>query len=489
MKLLLLNPNFNYSSVVIPSLGLGFLATYIKKHTNWDVEVCEPVLQGLSEKEILDKVSGVNILGMACYTESRFFCFEFAQKTKRINPDCKIIIGGPHVDTLDIEILRHYPYIDMVVRSEGEETLLEIIKGLPLEEIKGLTFRLDGKIIRNPDRQLIQNIDNLEFDYEFYQPWIRNWKDNEVDDDLKELRHLPIITSRGCYFNCPFCSAPHHWQRRLRAVSPQRRALWLKELVERYNIGYFRFYDSLFINNQDDIIKFCEILEEMNLKINFRIDIRAGTPPYLLERLRKVGCKVVGFGIESGADNVLININKGITNNLVRKTIKDCKKLGFWLIGFFMVSLPSEKLKDIKKTLSLFRYFDFLNIQFFKVYPNTPFYYQLCQEGKINDEIWFNREYGYNDVSGNQLFFCSDLFSDAHFSYKEISLIISYANELINFRVNAYKLSEVIPKIIRFIFIKIIFSSEIILRLYSRLDTKKPIKKIKIFLKHFNICR
>jgi hypothetical protein len=227
----------------------------------------------------------------------------------------------------------------------------------------------------------------------------------------------------------------------------------------------------------------------MNLKINFRIDIRAGTPPYLLERLRKVGCKVVGFGIESGADNVLININKGITNNLVRKTIKDCKKLGFWLIGFFMVSLPSEKLKDIKKTLSLFRYFDFLNIQFFKVYPNTPFYYQLCQEGKINDEIWFNREYGYNDVSGNQLFFCSDLFSDAHFSYKEISLIISYANELINFRVNAYKLSEVIPKIIRFIFIKIIFSSEIILRLYSRLDTKKPIKKIKIFLKHFNICR
>ncbi|MCM8791839.1 MAG: B12-binding domain-containing radical SAM protein [Candidatus Omnitrophica bacterium] len=491
MKLLLVNPNFNKSSVVVPSLGLGFLATYIKKYTDWMVEVCEPVLQGISMKETLDKVKSADILGLVCYTESRFFCFDFAKRTKKLNPACKIIVGGPHVDILDIKILEHYSFIDIVARSEAEETLLEIIQNKPLEEIQGITFRKNNQIFRNSLRPLIHNLDKLEFDYDLYQPWINNWKDNEVDESLKELKHLPIITSRGCPFSCFFCSAPSHWQFKLRTVSPKRRAQWLKDLTIKYNIGYFRFYDSLFINNEKDIMEFCDILEDMNLKINFRIDIRVGTPRHILQRLKSIGCRIVGFGIESNSDKILIKINKGIDTKTIRETIDDCKKLGLWLIGFFMFSLPGEKLKDIRKTLSIFKYFDVLNIQIFKIHPNTFIYHQLCMDKKIDDEVWFNNNYGYNSEAGNHFFFCRDLFKEAIFSHKEIALIISYAYELRNFQGSFYKISflKQVPLFIRFIFIKMVLNSVFILKLYNRMLDTLWIKKTKALLRYFKICR
>lgn len=189
MKLLLVNPYFK-SFVVIPSLGLGFIATYIKNHSNCEVEVIEPILQDCNETEVLERVRGADILGLVCYTESRFFCFDFAKKAKEINPDCKIVVGGPHVNTLEEQILNSCPYIDLVAISEGEETMLEVVQGEPLEEIEGIAFRKDGRVVRNPNREMIGDLDSLDFDYSLYLPWIESWK----------TMRFPSISKRGGTF-------------------------------------------------------------------------------------------------------------------------------------------------------------------------------------------------------------------------------------------------------------------------------------------------
>ncbi|MDI6856332.1 MAG: radical SAM protein [Candidatus Thermoplasmatota archaeon] len=100
-----------------------------------------------------------------------------------------------------------------------------------------------------------------------------------------------------------------------------------------YNVGYFRFYDALFLGgNPRRILKFCDLLEKSKLDVSFRIDLRIGTTRNVLEKLRKVGCDVVGMGIESGSDKVLKRINKGITRELIDKSIKICRELGFWMM-------------------------------------------------------------------------------------------------------------------------------------------------------------
>lgn len=92
MKLLLVNPNFK-GVVIAPSLGLGFIGTYVRENSNCEVEIVEPILQGLTEAQVLDKVKESDVVGLTCYTESRFQVFDFASKAKRVNSDCKLLVG------------------------------------------------------------------------------------------------------------------------------------------------------------------------------------------------------------------------------------------------------------------------------------------------------------------------------------------------------------------------------------------------------------
>lgn len=417
MKLLLVNPFFK-GVIWAPTMGLGFIGTYIKKNSDWDVEVIEPYFENLTKEQVLLKAKKADIVGLTCYTESRFQCFDFAESVRQINPDCKIIIGGPHVNTLDKQILQHYNFVDGVVRMEGEETMLDIVKDKPFEKIKGLTWRSKNKIIKNPDRPLIKDISNLEYDYSLIYNQIKNWKDLEIPYELQKKNHIPIITSRGCLFNCAFCAAHPQWGCIWRGKTPDKMVDEMEFLVNKYKIGYFRFYDALFIGDLKKINEFCDILEKRRLDVSFRIDIRVGTPRNVLERLKKVGCDVVGFGVESGSDKILKRINKRITRSMILKTIKDCNDLGYWSIGFFMVSLPDETMEDIKLSFDLFKYFDAYNYQFLKLHPNTAIYNELKRKGEIDDEIWFDKS------CGIEIFYCKDNFPSARFSKKQVDLIL-----------------------------------------------------------------
>lgn len=426
MKFLLVNPYFK-GVVTVPSLGLGFMGTYMRNHSDCQIEIIEPKLQGLTEAQVLDKARASDIVGLMCYTESRFQVFNFAEKVKQANPNCKLIVGGPHVNTLDELILKHYSFIDVVVRGEGEETVLDILKDKPFKEISGITWRNNGKIVRNPDRPMIKNIDNLFYDYSLVSSQVSGWKDAEIPCKLREFNSLPIITSRGCPFRCSFCAAHKQWGNIWRGLSPEELVSRIEYLVKQYGVKYFRFYDALFSASDERILNFCDLLERNGLNISFRIDIRVGTRKDILERLREVGCEVVGFGIESGSDRILKRVNKGITRKQIEETITLCKELDYWVIGFFMVSLPDETMEDIKRTFELLKFFDVVNVQFFKIHPNTSFYDELKQKGEIEDEVWFDPNYGFNTEYGNEVFYSKEMFPSANFYRDEIDPLIGYA--------------------------------------------------------------
>lgn len=275
---------------------------------------------------------------------------------------------------------------------------------------------------------MVRNIDSLYYDYSLVIPHVDGWKDLEIPHELQKLNALPIIASRGCPFRCAFCAAHEQWGKIYRGLSPEELVKRLKELVSQYNIGYFRFYDALFTGNDKKVLEFCDLLDKAKLNISFRIDIRVGTSRKVLERLRRVGCDVVGFGVESGSDKILKRINKGISREKVEETIKVCKELGYWILGFFMVSLPDETMEDFKKTLKLLKFFDRINLQFFKIHPNTSFYNELKQKGEIDDEIWFDPNYGVDTIYGNEIYYCKDVFPSAPFYRNEVEALLYRAN-------------------------------------------------------------
>jgi anaerobic magnesium-protoporphyrin IX monomethyl ester cyclase len=426
-KLLLVNPRFK-GSIPIPSFGLGFIATHVKKNSDWDVEVIEQSMQDISDADLLEKVKDTNILGLVCYTESRLEVFDFAKKAKALNPECTIIVGGAHVQTLDVKVLEHYKFIDLIAKGEGETTVLELVKGLPLDKIPGITWRNGDTIVQNPQRTFIDDVDTLDYDYELIMHQIEGWKDVEVPAEILKLKALPVIASRGCPFKCKFCAANRQWEDTYRYLSPEELLKRIKFWVEEYGIGYFRFYDALFVGTEARIMKFCDLLEESGLKISFRVDVRVGTSKAALKRLREVGCDVLGFGIESGSDKILKRSNKGITRKMIEETMALCRKLDYWIIGFFMVSLPDETSEDVVTSFELLGAFDEVDVQFFKIHPNTAFYDELVDNGEISDDVWFD------PTNDSEFFFCSEGFKSAVMSSEEVYSHLSYAYNYISLR-------------------------------------------------------
>lgn len=437
MKLLLINPYFEGIDPDAPQLGLVFLGTYIQENSDCDVQVIDPIPQGLLEDDVLSLVKKADIVGLTCFTEIRFQCFDFAKSVKEANKDCKLLLGGIHATALDIPILEHYSFIDAVIRGEGEETLLEIVNDTPYKEVAGITWRKEGEVVRNRDRPLIRNIDNLHFDYSLLPTiFIENWKDEEVTSELKNLKHLPIIASRGCPYNCSFCASHPYWGNMWRSLSPDELVSRLEDAVDRYGAKYFRFYDALFPTNKKWIDEFCRLLEERNLEICFRIDIRSGANKEILEKLRNVGCSIVGMGVESGSDRILKRINKKTTEKEIIDTVKTCKELGYWVIGYFMVGLLDEEWEDIQKTIEIIKYFDYHNYTRFQIYPLTPFYEEMKERGEIIDEIWFDKSRDVPvEVKGGEDYFsrirvtsyCKENFKSANFYQDDLDWPIRYS--------------------------------------------------------------
>jgi hypothetical protein len=199
-------------------------------------------------------------------------------------------------------------------------------------------------------------------------------------------------------------------------------------LYRKYGIRYFRFYDPLFYPNRKDLEAFCTLLMEKRIPVYFRVDIRAGTSRAILKQLWDAGCRVVGFGVESGSPRMLEYLNKRITVPQVNDTLAHCRELGFWTIGFFMVSLPGETQRDRARTRPFFECFDVFNLQFFMLQPGTMVYDRLKQKGEVTDDIWFDRRFEDN------IYFCSENFDTATMGADAVKFAIRSAYYRFNMR-------------------------------------------------------
>jgi hopanoid biosynthesis associated radical SAM protein HpnJ len=301
---------------------------------------------------------------------------------KAASPDIKIAFVGPHVSVKAEECLNASPAIDFIARKEFDYSIAEFAWGKKLEEIEGVSFRKDGKVIHNPDRPPLEDLDSLPFVVDIYK------RDLDITRyNIPYLRHpyLSFYTSRGCPALCTFCLWPqtmsgHKWRTRSidNAVTEVKKALELfPEAREIF------FDDDTFTWKKSRVLEICSKLKP--LKFTWSCNSRVTADYETLKAIRNAGCRLLIVGFESGDPAILKNIQKGATVEQALAFMKNCKKLGLLVHGDFQIGHPGETADTIERTMKFAIQLDpdTIQVSISHPYPGTAFYNYLEKNGYL----------------------------------------------------------------------------------------------------------
>lgn len=373
-------------SELIPALGIGYVSSFLEL-AGHKVKIIDPNAEQISCNELIQRIKEYqpDLAGISFTTENRFEAFKAAKRIKKCVPGIKIVFGGPHVWRTADDTLKHLNYVDFIVRGEGEITTLELLdaieQGKDLRNIAGISFRSNNSIVHNPDRALIDNLDEMPFPARHLYP-MEKYNYYVFDHEKGRRKTLNLMTSRGCPFNCNFCATPSNWGRKVRYISVERIMKEIGELVSKYKAEALWFYDDTFTFNPQRVHDLCDEMIAKRLDLSWYCEIRIDTVNReLLKKMKDAGCFYVGMGIESASPRILnevINKGKGFSLEKVTNVIKDCLDFGIIPNPFFIISHPTERFEEAKQTIEYMNRLKQISnkidisISIMHIYPGTP---------------------------------------------------------------------------------------------------------------------
>ncbi len=405
-----MNPPMNYGAYneagrqyldkSYPPLGLGYIAAILTK-CGYGVEVFDFVDTSFADIEKFLKKKKLDIVGISCnITDFRWGAFKLAQIVKRINPKCIVVMGGSHATYLYAQILSNF-CVDIVVRYEGEYTFLDLVRaietGSELKSIKGIAFKTKEGIIKNEDRSPILELDALPFPaYNLFDPnrYIRYSSPIKFDGKkITKLKSANLMTSRGCPFNCQYCSITKFWRVKCRLRSAKNVVDEIETLRNEHGVIHFNFFDDVFTLNEGRVIDICKEIIERKLDVCWECVTRVDYVSIeMLRFMRKAGCLSISYGVESGSPTILKAINKRQTRSQIIKAFNMTHQAGMHAYILLMVGNPSETEQSINETIELLRIIkpDKIRITLTRIYPATDLY-ELCKKrGIISDKYWLS---------------------------------------------------------------------------------------------------
>lgn len=373
-------------------INLGYTAAFLKKN-NVELDVLDLQVEGSPlgrlKKIDLRQYYGV---GFNAGLASTYAVYSLAQYIKSQNSKLKVFSFGIHTVLKDI-ILKECPSIDYVVYGESEHSVLDLVRAIStrqsLEGIKGVIYRNKAVIAENPPREYEENPDI--FPYPARE--LFNMK-KYVPSPGKHLvtPQMSVLTSRGCNWNCFFCSRLRGGKIRFR--SPENIVCEIEELISKFGANEISFIDDTFTADKDRIWKFIALMKKIK-KVHLRACSRVDTvDEEILKGLKDIGLYSIGYGIESGSDKILSFNRKDITKDRIRKTIRMTKKIGLETRGFFMLNLPCDTIETTDETVRFIKELemDLVNVQITYPWPFTPMRDYVLRNYQINKELWNNWE-------------------------------------------------------------------------------------------------
>jgi len=388
MKVLLIGPPFISETArrrifVQPPIGLAYVHGALRKH-GIESKIIDSMALDLNEKQIkhIIKKEKPDVVGTSALVTSSKSALKILEIAKDIDSEIVTIAGGVFFTFYYKPTLKEHPYVDFIIRGEGELTAIELIKTLnnaehpdKLKEIVGIAFKNENRIIKTGERDLIQNLDEFPF------PWEDLPVDKYVDSGL---RRAIAISSRGCKFNCSFCTQGKFWRNKWRSRSAENVCDEMEALRYKYNFKYMRFGDECFNVDIRRVGKICDILIERGIDIQWSFESRIDDilkMKDLMPKLKKAGVVSIFTGIES--PYFLKEFRKNITLHQIKKAIRLLKENDIVSVASFIIG----HRKDTRETiLGLSDYVADINPDFFMFcfltpLPGTAFYEKALKEG------------------------------------------------------------------------------------------------------------
>jgi hopanoid biosynthesis associated radical SAM protein HpnJ len=372
--------------------------------------VVDAPVQRLTLEECLQIARGYDMVVMYTSTPTLKIDLETARRMKEQNPSTIIVLTGPHVTTLSEDTLLFAAgVVDIVCRGEFDYAVKELCEGRSWESVAGISFLKESGIFHTPDRPLLTDLDALPFASQVYK---RDLQVNEYIIPHVKNPYVSIYTSRGCAAKCTFCLWPHTYSgRRIRTRSAEnvyQEVLWIKENFPQ--LGDIIFDDDTFSANRRHARQVAEKIAPLG--VSWVINARADCDSETLKIMRDAGLHHVIVGYESGNDEILKNIKKGVTRERAIQFTRDCQKLGITIHGTFIVGLPGETRKTIKDTIEFAKMLDLSSIQVSlpSPYPGTEFYRQCKENGWLASESYIDETghqmcvVNYPDLSNTEIF-------------------------------------------------------------------------------------
>ncbi len=368
-------------------LGLGYLAAVLEKE-GIAVKMLDLVNTPFENVEGMIKKEKPDIVGISCnLTNLRWGSFRLAQIVKRVDPNIKVVMGGVHATAMYQQVLTNFP-VDVIVRFEGELTFLELVKALEsgsdLKAVKGIAFKSEEGIITTEDRPHIENLDSLPFPaYRFFKFIMYG-----------NLKVSAIESSRGCPYNCQYCSNRKYWGR-LRQRSVKNVVDEMEMLYSEYGVRYFSFFDNVFTANKERVIEICKEIIRRNLDVSWECSTKVElVSPDMLQWMKKANCLRIGYGVESGSPSVLSAINKKQTRPQILQAFKMTPEAGIQAILYLLIGNPNETEHTINETIEIVRILkpDVMWTDLTLILPGTDLYEMCKRRGFIDDEYWLSKK-------------------------------------------------------------------------------------------------
>jgi anaerobic magnesium-protoporphyrin IX monomethyl ester cyclase len=368
-KVTLVNPP-QFTHYPQPPIGLALIAAVLER-AGYSVTLVDANALGIRPEAIPALAAGAEVIGLTAMTPTISTALKTAREIRRSMPGVKIIMGGAHATMLTPETMASAPEIDVIVRGEGDETILEVLRAIEgnqsLEGITGISYRAEGEIVHAADRASAVDMDALPY------PAYHLLPRNKYRPHPPHGRYLPfaaMVTSRGCPYHCAYCSKPV-FGTRFRAQGPARVVDEMAYLKDRFGVKEIAFYDDSFTLDKKRVHAICDRIMSSGLKIAWTCETRVNlVDRELLRHMKQAGCYAVSYGIESASPEIIKTLHKDTTIEQVEDAVRNSREAGLQVVGYFMLGSPGETPETVRSTIAFAKK---LKVAFAQFSVTTPF--------------------------------------------------------------------------------------------------------------------